>query len=248
MSCCPLPSQILSLGAEGIKKLSATKKIRLTDYEIETLLETATRELPSLSDEQAQFKGELIKFRLTLLDSLEKKSKALELQMEKLLVESPALLLLSIKGINVITATEFIAEVGAFFNYTYNRQLIKLAGINPVLSQSGGKKTKAFQISRQGNPALRYIVTLIGKNLCSKKCRNSYFINYYEALKKRGKASNQTYIAAGNKFLRIAFALLRDQKLFYIQGYEQCTSDIMSKLSCQETKEKAEQSLSLLGC
>jgi len=163
-----------------------------------------------------------------------------------MLITIPAILLLSIKGINVVTAAEFIAEVGSMFNYTYNRQLVKLAGINPVMSQSGGKKGKAYQISRQGNPALRYIVTLIGKNLCSKQCHNSYFIDYYEGMVQRGKTPTQVYAAAGNKFLRIAYAMLKDQSLFHIPGYEQCTSDITGKLSNKETKERARQVLALL--
>ena len=215
--------------------------------EIKLLLQAAKRNLMNSSTELVQFKAEQVKFRLEQLEILEKQIAALEFQMEKLLVKTPAVLLLSIKGISVITAAEFIAEVGSIFNYTYNRQLVKLAGINPVLSQSGGKKAKAFQISRQGNPALRYIVTLIGKNLCSKMCRNSYFISYYERLHQRGKSPCQIYVAAGNKFLRIAFAMLRNQTLFYIPGYEECTSDIIRKLSCKETKETAKQTLSLTG-
>jgi len=247
MRYCPLPHQILNLGETGLKKLAASKAIRLTDQEIEILMQAATRDLFSSSAELARFKGEQVKFRLEQLEILEKQIAALEFQMEQMLVESPAILLLSIKGINVITATEFIAEIGSIFNYTYNRQLIKLAGINPVLSQSGGKKAKAFQISRQGNPALRYIVTLIGKNLCSKSCRNNYFIDYYERLHKRGKLPNQIYIAAGNKFLRIAFAMLKNQTLFSIPGQAECTSDIINKLSSKESKERARQTLTLLA-
>jgi len=85
--------------------------------------------------------------------------------MEDMLINTAAVLLM--KGINVITAAKFIAEIGSPFKYTYNRQIIKLAGINPVLSQSDGQKIKTYQISRQGNPALRYIVNIIGRNLCS---------------------------------------------------------------------------------
>ncbi len=246
MSYFPLPSQILSLEEAGLRKLADFKGVRLSDHEIELLLQAARRDLMSSSAELTHFKGEQVKFRLTQLQFLEKQIMALKFEMEKMLVKIPAVLLLSIKGVNVVTATEFISEVGSIFNYTYNRQLVKLAGINPVLSQSGGKKAKAYKISRQGNPALRYIVTLIGQNLCSKRCYNSYFIEYYERMMQRGKTPSQIYAAAGNKFLRTAFAMLKDQKLFYIPGYEQCTSDIISKLSCKETKESVRQALALL--
>ncbi len=242
----PLPSQILSLGETGLKQLAAFDGARISDREIELLLQAAKRDLMVLSPELAQFKGEQVKFRLEQLETLEKQIASLELQMEKMLVKTPALLLLSIKGISIVTASEFIAEVGTIFNYTYSRQLVKLAGINPVLSQSGGKKAKAFHISRQGNPALRYIVTLIGKNLCCKQCRNSYFIDFYERLHQRGKLPTQIYAAAGNKFLRIAFAMLKNQTLFEIPGYAESSSDIIGKLSCKETKNAARQTLALL--
>ncbi len=247
MQEAPLPDQVLNLGAEGLKKLALTENIKLKDKEIELLLKAAKRDLSSTSSELTEFHSEQIRFKLQQLEIIEKQMATLQQQMENMLIKTPAALLLSFQGVSVITAAEFIAEVGPIFNYTNNRQLIKLAGINPVLSQSGGKKTKAFRISRQGNPALRYIVTVIGKNLCSKKCRNTYFIEYYERLRQRDKAPCQIYAAAANKFIRIAYAMLKSQKPFFIPGYEECSSNIIGKLSCKENKEEAEQALALMS-
>jgi hypothetical protein len=246
MRYSPLPEQVLHLGETGLKQLAETDKVKLTDREIQLLLQAAQRALTAPSREWAGFQSEQVKFRLQQLETLEEQIAALELQIEELLVKTPAVLLLTMKGINVITATEFIAEVGSIFNYTYNRQLVKLAGINPVLSQSGGKKAKAFQISRQGSPALRYIVTLIGKNLCSKACRNTYFIDYYERMNRRGKTPCQIYNAAANKFIRIAFAMLQTQTPFHVAGFEESTSDITCKLSCKKNREAAKQAIELL--
>lgn len=129
----------------------------------------------------------------------------------------------------------------------FYRQLVKLAGINPVLSQSGGKKAKAFQISRQSNPALRFIVTLIDRNLCHKKCGNVYFQNYYDRLVRRGESHCQIYNAAANKFIRIAFAMLQNQSLFWVPGYEDSTADITRKFCCKENLETANQAIELLN-
>ncbi len=246
MSCFPLPSEILNLGENGLKERAASKGLTLSDREITLLLQAAKRDLMISPPGLNRFNAEQVKFRLSQLQFLEEQIASLEQEMENMLVKIPAILLLSIKGLGVVTATEFIAEIGSIFNYTYNRQLIKLAGTNPVMSQSGGKKTRAYKISRQGNPALRYIVTLIGKIVCSKKCCNSYFIDYYERLANKGKVPCQIYAAAGNKFLRVAFAMLKEQKLFHVPGYEQCTSDIYKKLKYQENRETARQRLALL--
>ena len=244
MSCCPLPSQILSLNKAGLTQLAALVKLKFTDHEIELLLKAAERSLPS-SPELIAFDGDQVQFRLKQLEYLDNQIAALELRMEEMLVQTPALLLLSIKGIGMVTAAEFIAEVGFIFKYTHKRQLIKLAGTNPVLSQSGGKQGRAYKISRQGNPALRYIVTIIGKNLCSKNNGNTYFADYYERLFRRGKTPSQVYVAAGNKFLGIALAMLRGQTTFHVPGFEECTSDVLKKLTRTKNIEGAREVLSL---
>jgi len=246
MSSFPLPGEILNLGETGLKELAVREGLKLKDKEITLLLQAAQRDLLISPPELSHFKARQVKLRLYQLHFIEEQVAFLEREMEKMLVKTPAILLLSIKGVGVVTASEFIAEVGSIFNYAHNRQLVKLAGINPVMSQSGGKKTKAYKISRQGNPALRYIVTLIGRIICSKKCNNSYFISYYERLNAKGKLPSQIYAAAGNKFLRIAFAMLKEQQLFHIPGYETCTSDICKKLNLKENKELARQRIALL--
>ena len=247
MRHCPLPDQVLALGETGLRKLAEAEKVKLKDYEIKLLLQASERALSAPSSELAQFQSEQVKFRLKQLEELEKQIASLELVIEQMLVKTPAVLLLSIKGVSIVTAAEFIAEVGVIFNYASNRQIVKLAGINPVMSQSGGKNVNAFQISRQGNPALRYIVTLIGKNLCSKKCSNTYFLKYYDRLSKKGKLPCQIYNAAANKFIRIAFAMFRDQKTFHVPGFEESSSDIFGKLSCKKNQQMAKEALELLN-
>jgi len=52
--------------------------------------------------------------------------------------------------------------------------------------------------------------------------------------------------AAGNKFIRIAFAMLKNQATFYVPGFEESTSDIRRKFSCKENLDLARQALNLL--
>lgn len=245
MSCCPLPSQILNLNKEGLTQLAGLVDIQFTDREIDLLLKAAERALP-YAPELATIDAAQVQFRLKQLEALDDRIATLELRIEEMLVQTPAILLLSVKGVGAITAAEFIAEIGSIFKYTHKNQLIKLAGTNPVFSQSGGKSGKSYKISRQGNPALRYVVTLIGQNLCSKTNRNKYFIDYYERLFRRGKTPSQIYVAAGNKFLGIAFAMLRDLTTFHVPGFEKSTSDILTKLPHAKKSESSKDALSLL--
>ncbi len=238
MRNCPCPQQILKLGQKQLVQKATAANIKLTHNELKLLFKAADRALIH-NNEHQNFLSHQLRFKLDQLQMLEKQIAELKSEMERLLVQTPGVLLLTIKGLSIITTAEFIGEVGSIHNYTYNRPLIKLAGINPILSQSGGKEVSGYQISRQGNSHLRYIVVMIGQNLCSNRSRNTYFLNYYERLKDKGKTPLQIYNAAANKFLRIAFAMLRDLTVFYIPGFEECSSNIASKIAYKANRETA---------
>jgi Transposase and inactivated derivatives len=55
-------------------------------------------------------------------------------------------------GINTVTASAFIAEIGDIHRFTNSDKLARYAGIAPVRMGSGGKET--IQKSKQGNRKL----------------------------------------------------------------------------------------------
>ncbi len=63
--------------------------------------------------------------------------------------------LLSITGLNYITVSGLLAELGCFKLYRTSKQMIKMAGINPIESESGGKRGFRTPMSKKGRPALR---------------------------------------------------------------------------------------------
>src|SRR5208283_1471223 len=64
--------------------------------------------------------------------------------------------LLSITGLNYISAAGLIAELGCFKLYRTSKQLVKMAGSNPTESESGGKRGSHTPMSKQGRSVLRY--------------------------------------------------------------------------------------------
>ena len=64
--------------------------------------------------------------------------------------------LLSIRGLNYISAAGMLAELGSFRSYHNARQLIKMAGSNPTESESAGKRGTRTPMSKKGRPGLRY--------------------------------------------------------------------------------------------
>ncbi|MFR9709874.1 transposase [Paenibacillus sp. MB22_1] len=101
-----------------------------------------------------------------------------------------------------------------FENRLFQEQLIKKAGTNPIVKQTGGGKGSYRKISKQGNDHLRYAVYLAGKSLCM---HNKDLKPFYDRLKEKGKHERAIFVAMGNKMLKVAFAMLRDRLPFQSQ-------------------------------
>ncbi|WP_428910113.1 transposase [Niallia sp. Krafla_26] len=135
--------------------------------------------------------------------------KLIEKEIEKELLQTDGRLLLTVPGIGVVTAAEFYSELGDISQYDNAGQLIKKAGTNPIIIQSGGTQGYYGRISKQGNRHLRFMVYTVGKCLAQ---HNKDLRPYYEKLKAKGKHARKAFIALGNKFIRIAFSMLKNRK------------------------------------
>jgi len=167
----------------------------------------------SLCKPKETVRAELLLLQLAVknIEYLSENVNLLDAEVERTLLETDGRLLLSVPGIGVTTAAEFYSEVGDLSNFEHAGQIIKKAGTNPKVIQSGGVEGFYGRISKQGNKHLRYIVYTIGKSLAQ---HNKDLRPYYEGLRNRGKHHRKAYIALGNKFIRIAFAMLKNRTIY----------------------------------
>ena len=166
--------------------------------------------------------------KLEDLNYFDTKIEKLEKEIERLLLQTDGKLLLSVPGIGLVTAAEFYSEMGDISHYDNASQLIKKAGTNPIVIQSGGGKGYYGRISKQGNDHFRYVVYLAGKSL---SMHNPDLRSFYDRLKEKGKHSRKAFIAVGNKFIKIAFAMIRDHKPFIsLQNEKSILDEMNSKL------------------
>jgi len=209
----PHPSDILSLGHDGLRELSIEHNLKMRDSTIKRLLLYAEE---SISKPKEMLVAELLLLRLKLdeYELIHRQIAELEEVIEELLLETDGGILLSIPGVATTLAAELTAEMGNLENFTSADQLIKMAGTNPIVKQSGGKKPSHFAISKQGRAPFRCVVFLIGRSVA---INNPEMNRRYHQLKKRGKLTGQAYIALGNKILRIAFAMRKHQTLYESQ-------------------------------
>ena len=118
--------------------------------------------------------------------------------------------LLSVPGLGIITAATILSEIGNPGHYTNGRQLIKLAGTQPVLNTSGRKTRSRTPMSHKGRPRLRTALFFAVMRLVQ---RDETFALAYQRLQTREKNPLTKMQALGvlmNKLLRILWALIRN--------------------------------------
>ena len=124
--------------------------------------------------------------------------------------------LLSIPGINYLSAGALLAETGSLGRYQNAKQVIKMAGTNPIESESGGKRLGETPMSKKGRPRLRYsawnaVIPLFR--------HNPDFRSWAKRLRERPSHANplngkEVVGAALNRLLRLAFALVKKREFY----------------------------------
>ncbi len=206
----PHASQILELGELGLHRLSKEHNLKIRKSTIDKLLYAASESV-SKPIEQLSSELFLLKQKLKDYERHTQTIKSYELEIERIFVETDGLLLLTAPGIGLITAAEIYCEMGDLSQFTSASQLIKKAGTNPVIKQSGPEEGYYGRISKQGNANLRRAIYNAGRTL---SVHNEVLKPFYTRLKEKGKSAGKIYIAMGNKFIKIAFAMLKNQKPF----------------------------------
>ncbi|EGQ20296.1 ISChy2 transposase [Sporosarcina newyorkensis 2681] len=231
----PHPEDLLSLGPVGLRKLSIQHNLKLREATIERLLSYART---SISKPKKDLYSELLLLRLKLdeYELLNRQVEELNEEIEALLLQTDGGILLSIPGVGVTIAAELTAEMGNLENFTSAGQLIKMAGTNPIVKQSGGKQASHYRISKQGRAPFRDIVYQLGKSTAQK---NPEMNVHYQRLKDRGKMTGQAYIAIGNRMLRIAYAMRKKQILYQSQQPDY----ILQKVIAGKLRNKKKQAL-----
>jgi transposase len=122
--------------------------------------------------------------------------------------------LLSVHGLGVITAATILSEIGDPRHYTSGRQLIKLAGTQPVPNTSGRKTRSKTPMSHKGRPRLRTALFFAVMRLVQV---DEAFARQYQWLQVREQNPLTKMQALGvlmNKLLRILWALMQNRTFY----------------------------------
>ncbi len=161
---------IRSAGARGIASYLNDSKVRFQSRTIERIVAWAgtAAEASELSAIHTRQWKELNEVR-RLLDG---QVTATEQELAGFLVKTPYILLLSVTGINVVSAARLAGEAGPIQHYATARAINGRAGLYPSRYQSDEVDHSDGRLVRQCNRKLRSAAMLVAENLI--KCHSHY--------------------------------------------------------------------------
>jgi transposase len=122
--------------------------------------------------------------------------------------------LLSMHGLGVISAATILSEIGDPSHYRNARQLIKLAGTQPVPNVSGRRSRSATPMSHKGRPRLRTTLFFAVMRLVRLDAAFAREYLRFQCRPKHPLTKMEALGALMNKLLRILWALMRYQRLY----------------------------------
>jgi len=129
------------------------------------------------------------------------------------LVDLTGYKLQTMPGINLITASNIISEIGNVERFPNSDKLAQFCGVCPVNFSSAGKGKD--QRSRQGNRVLNAIFHFLAIQLVqispSGKPRHPVFREYFEGKIKEGKTKPQALVCVSRRAVRIIYGMMKSK-------------------------------------
>jgi transposase len=203
-------------GIDGIAAYLKEQRIRFQPRTIERIFawsSTAVEASPLLMMLSDQWK-QLDELRKILSRQIE----VVEQEMAKFLVKTPYVLLMSVTGINVVSAAGFAGEAGPIEHYATARAITGRAGLFPTRYQSDEVDHADGAVARTCNRRLRAAAILIAKNLI--KCHPYYRgLAALMASQKVTPLDRQCRIA--NRAMRMVFQIVSGRQVWRGKGVNQ---------------------------
>jgi transposase len=169
---------------------------------------------------------------------------AAEVALVRPLLEIPHLILLSIPGVNVVTAAEWAGELGPITAYASARAITGRAGLYPSRYQSGPVDRRDGPLVRRGNRRLRQAILRIADTLL--RCNDDFRVKA-RAWELAGVPAPSIHVRIGGRFCRIAFHMVaRGEAYRHPSGHAR--DHIIQKLMkfCDNHKINTEETMSVL--
>lgn len=216
---------MMQAGGSGMAQSLRAASIRFQQRTIDTILAWAKQAAPAEPTAA-------INHQLAVALNADRLQKTLEIQalernIAQALARTPYILLLSIPGVNVVSAAEFAGEMGPIENYANARAITGRSGLYPSRYQSDEVDKANGPLVRCSNRRLRAAILGIADNLI--KC-NQHFRALAGCWRLAGKDPRHTHVKVAFRFCRIAYQMVAGRQVFRHPCLQQ-RSYILDKLN-----------------
>jgi transposase len=215
----PSPSKLKTATLEELTELLVTNShnyytVKKAVQIIETAENDNVREVPEfqyIRDFLVESMVKEIKFKDAELTKIE-----VEI---KLIVDKMGYKLHTMTGIDLVTSSKLIGEIGDIERFPTPAKLAKYAGVAPI-TYSSGQKDKQLK-NQQGNRILYGIFHLLAVHQIildrnTKNPRNPVFREYYEKKISEGKTSGQAIICIARRLVNIIWGMMKNKSEYKI--------------------------------
>lgn len=201
--------RLLATDAEAVGKQLRGKGLRMMHPTINRVLAWAA-DAPS-ADPGGALNRRIWSDDLRLMEHLGHYILRYERSLAAYLVQTPFVLLLSIPGVNVVSASGYGSEVGPITHYITPSHLNGRAGLFPSRYQSDETDCADGPMVGGRNARLRDAVMEIVTNLI---LHNDHFQGWSDLRAQRGWSKKKIHVAIANRFNRIAYHMVAGRMLF----------------------------------
>ena len=202
---CPTPSEVARKRASSIAKLlSEGSRGRLGDAKAAEVKAAAKSSVGiRLGEEAASFQIRTMVSQVEFLNAtIAKVEKEVASLLEK--VEPN---ITTIPGVSTTTGAQIVAEIGDVKRFRNAASIVKYAGLNSGVDESGKYSAEGVPITKHGSPYLRRSMWLAANRA---RQYDPKLREYYDKLRRRGKPHRVAVTAVARKLCHVVYAVMRD--------------------------------------
>ena len=204
---CPTPSEVARKRASSIAKLlSEGSRGRLGDAKAAEVKAAAKSSVGiRLGEEAASFQIRTMVSQVEFLNAtiakVGKEVASLLARVEPNITTIP--------GVSTTTGAQIVAEIGDVKRFRNAASIVKYAGLNSGVDESGKYSAEGVPITKHGSPYLRRSLWLAANRARQYDPRLK---EYYGKLRRKGKPHRVAVTAVARKLCHVVYAVMRDGK------------------------------------
>ena len=204
---CPTPEECLAVRADSIAKTLERASHGKLGREKADEIKGVARSSCGISVATSAFSFQ-IKLLIDQIDFIEGQIAEVEARIREG-IEAVEPLILTIPGIGHVLGAQIVSEIGDVRRFHSAAAIVKYAGINPSISQSGKYSSDENHITKQGSPYLRRALYLAA--MAQLKLKTPFY-DYYAKKRADGKSHREALIAVSRKLVHVIYAVLSKQE------------------------------------